>query len=322
MQACGCQCTCKSIAVSIMHVLFPCDPARMSRVEEDFARERVAAALVGFETCLYSHERLVEGDLDEAFRGVASCGNSLNPILLRGWMVPGEVYSQLYSALALRGYFLVTAPSAYEGTHYLPLAYCNIEPYTARSTWMAGDNPELAWECYQEFAHEDALIKDWVKSAKHRWKDACYIPAGATRERFIEIFSAFRKARGDQFNRGVVIRRFHPFLQRGSDIRGLPIIEEYRLFFWKGELIAATESVTGATPLRDLAQWQAIARKFENPFMTIDIALQTDGRWLVVEVGDGGVSGLPMGVDETRFYASLWNPIHDSPASAPGSLDE
>lgn len=63
-----------------------------------------------------------------------------------------------------------------------------------------------------------------------------------------------------------------------------------------------------------LALWQDLAKRFESPFITMDIALQADGSWFVVEVGDAGVSGLPMGVDELRFYAALWNHVVGEPA--------
>lgn len=50
-----------------------------------------------------------------------------------------------------------------------------------------------------------------------------------------------------------------------------------------------------------------ISSRFSSPFITIDEAYLTDGTWKIVEVGDGGVSGLPMGLDPERFYGSLWN---------------
>jgi hypothetical protein len=297
-----------------MHILFPGDPIQRSRCDPDFCRELEHAALAGFTALLYSHEALMEGDVDEALGGIryTDCV-SQRPVLLRGWMIPGEVYTLLYEALITRGYCFFVNPVAYEEAHYLPFAIRHLGEHTARSAWMEGDDPEAAWEMYQPFAEEAAIIKDWVKSAKHRWKEACYIPAGTGKDRFLEIFSAFRSARGGQFNRGVVIRRFHQVVKRGSDIRGFPVNEEYRLFFWRGQLVAHTPSVTGADPLEKLALWRDLAMRFASPFITMDIALQTDGSWFVVEVGDGGVSGLPMGVEELRFYAALWNHASSEP---------
>ena len=137
-------------------------------------------------------------------------------VLVRGWMVPGETYRLLHEGLTARGYHPMTSPEAYDEAHYLPLAYRITEGHTSRSEWIEGDDAEAAWELYQGFRGKDAIIKDWVKSAKSRWKDGCYIPAGTTRERFAEIFRVFRGERGKLFNRGVVLREFLPLVERGS----------------------------------------------------------------------------------------------------------
>lgn len=55
----------------------------------------------------------------------------------------------------------------------------------------------------------------------------------------------------------------------------------------------------------DLPRWKRIARRFTSPCVSIDVARLTDGAWTVVEIGDGGVSGLPAGLDLAEFYASL-----------------
>jgi hypothetical protein len=64
--------------------------------------------------------------------------------------------------------------------------------------------------------------------------------------------------------------------------------------------------------LDELGRWETIAAKFSSRFITIDVALLVDGTWKIVEVGDGGVSGLPMGLDPAKFYASLWNRLAEN----------
>jgi len=59
--------------------------------------------------------------------------------------------------------------------------------------------------------------------------------------------------------------------------------------------------------MNQLGRWEQIARKFKSPFISVDVAQLIDGSWIVVEVGDGGVSGLPMGLDPMLFYANLQN---------------
>lgn len=215
------------------------------------------------------------------------------------------LYEQLARAAQAKGYRLVTDPDQYAEAHYLPNAYAHIADETAESVWCGGRDANDAWACYSRISAGDCLIKDFVKSAKHRWHEACFIPAHTSRERFDEIFSAFLRARGNLFEKGVVFRRFHPLIELGRDLRGQPVNEEYRLFFWDGNLLAAAPSVRLPSPLDCLARWQRLARRFKSRFISLDVARAQDRDWLVIEVGDGGVSGIPdsMGVDE--FYRQL-----------------
>jgi len=286
-------------------ILFPHEPFSPGTIDSEFAGECGAARSIGFPTGFYDHETLEAGQPREALNRLPRA-EFPQRLILRGWMIPGNEYAALFDELTRKGYTPQTPPEAYEQAHYLPFAYPLTEDHTPRSAWIEGDDPEAAWALYQEFCESDTIIKDWVKSAKSRWKDGCFLPAGTTKERFAEIFAVFREERGKLFNRGVVLREFMPIVERGSDIRGLPIVEETRLFFWHGKLLVRPDA-RNPSPLDELIRWETIAKRFRSPFITIDVAFLTDGCWKIVEVGDGGVSGLPMGLEPERFFAALWN---------------
>jgi hypothetical protein len=38
----------------------------------------------------------------------------------------------------------------------------------------------------------------------------------------------------------------------------------------------------------------------------MDVARQEDGKWTIIEVGDGGVTGLPFSIEPEKFYGELW----------------
>ncbi len=286
-------------------ILFPHQPFSPREIDTEFTSEFESARSVGFDISLYDHEAI---EKHEICRGLKNTNPKYpnQPLILRGWMLPGEAYAKLYQGLVKKGFNPITKPDQYEQAHYIPLAYPQTKGHTPKTAWIEGDDPQQAWNLYQEFNSKEAIIKDWVKSAKSRWKDACYIPAHTQKERFLEIFQNFRSERSKLFNRGVVLREFIPIVERGSDIRGLPIIEETRLFFWHGKLVVPPQAKS-PSPLDEIERWQMIANRFQSKFMTIDVALLTDGTWKIVEVGDGGVSGLPVSLDPERFYASLWN---------------
>jgi hypothetical protein len=49
-----------------------------------------------------------------------------------------------------------------------------------------------------------AIVKDYVKSAKHRWAEACYIPDTRDEARAVEVIRAFLDEQGGDLNGGVV----------------------------------------------------------------------------------------------------------------------
>lgn len=286
-----------------MTILFPNHPLKARLPDPDYEVEFTAAKEAGFACELYNLESLREGDLESALRVCEP--EPRTTMLHRGWMMSDTLYQALYEGISRKGACLVTSPTDYAEAHYLPNAYRHIEDETAKSVWMTGRDMDEAWRLYEAVNSTDVIVKDWVKSAKHRWREACFIPAQTERRPFEEIMRAFLQARGNLFEKGIVFRRFHSLVELDEDLRGQPVHEEYRLFFWTGELLVTTPAVRAEGPLECLARWQAIARKFKAKFLTIDVARQNDGSWLIIEVGDGGVSGLPTSIEPEAFYRSL-----------------
>ncbi len=282
-------------------ILFPHQPFQPAEIDACFADEFRAAQRAGFATAFYSHEALASGDAKAAFRFDSARELPVSTIF-RGWMMSGENYADAHQVLKNREFVPCVSPSSYEEAHYLPFAYPLLQGDTARSEWILGDNADAAWQMYSRFRQNDCVIKDWVKSAKNRWKDACFIPAGCGEERFREIYGTFRQERGSLFNRGVVLREYLPLSTNGEDLCGMPIAQETRLFFWCGEILVLPDDES----LQHRDRWEKIARRFSSPFITMDVGRLTDGSWKIIEVGDGGVSGLPAGLEPQRFYQSLW----------------
>src|SRR6478672_7624287 len=55
-------------------------------------------------------------------------------------------------------------------------------------------------------------------------------------------------------------------------------------------------------PLEDFT---ALAKTIPSHFFTMDVALRTTGDWIIIELGDGQVSGLPDQADVKDFYRHL-----------------
>ena len=92
-------------------------------------------------------------------------------------MTTGQ-YAALFDALADRRVTLVNTPEQYEHCHYLPRWYKKLAGHTPRSVWtQAGDTslPRLM-ALLKDFGDHPVIVKDYVKSRKHEWLDACFIP--------------------------------------------------------------------------------------------------------------------------------------------------
>ena len=142
-------------------------------------------------------------------------------------------------------------------------------------------------------------------SCRRCFRGACFLPAHTARQRFDEILANFREARGPLFEKGLVFREFVPLRRLGEDMRGMPVHEEYRLFCWRGRVFAHPPFPVASEWERQRPIWESIAGRFAGPFVTLDVARREEGGWIVVEAGDGGVSGLPLSIDPDDFYRRL-----------------
>ncbi|MCE9668011.1 ATP-grasp domain-containing protein [Myxococcus stipitatus] len=269
---------------------------------DTFDVEADAAEALGLDTYQVDLAALLSGQLARALEAVPEHG-ALR-LLYRGWMLTEEEYATLDEALRERGHRLFTSPEQYAAAHYLPNWYPRLAPYTARSVWTEGTDADEAWRAARALGSPPWLIKDHVKSAKERWSEACYVPAGATREDFARICAALVEERGERFERGLVVRRYLPLKVFGRTPTG-PAHLEFRLFFGRGRLLAAEPYHEFDVEVPDFTAFEPLGRRVDSPFFTLDVAMLEDGGWAVVEVNDGGVSGLPPGLDPRLLFEAL-----------------
>jgi len=88
----------------------------------------------------------------------------------------------------------------------------------------------------------------------------------------------------------------------------MPLTLEYRLFFLDGRLLLCAEyweegDYRGEGPA--VERFAALAAKVRSRLFTVDVARRRGGDWLVVELGDGQVAGMPENADVEEFYQSL-----------------
>lgn len=295
-----------------MRLIFCSDPLDPRKPDAAYEAEVAAAQRLRLEYALISFECLVnESDPLRAVRRVPE--RSAEELgVFRGWMLRPEQYGQLYDALAGRGVRLINDPEAYGHCHFLPESYPVIEHYTPRSVWLrtgAEVSIDAIMELLRPFGSAPVIVKDFVKSQKHYWQEACFIPSASDRETVERVVRRFLELQGEDLSEGLVFREFVEFEPLARHSRsGMPLTQEYRIFVLDGEPIFSLEYwEEGEYPETALPPdlFTEAARAVRSRFFTMDVAKRRGGDWMIVELGDAQVAGPPEHADVMGFYRAL-----------------
>jgi hypothetical protein len=293
-----------------MGIIF-CDNLIDRKVDPDFEEEYKSATGQGFQVRLISFEDLNDLNITKSISRIRE-QEKLELAIYRGWMIQPDKYELLYQGLLKKKIKLINSPEEYKTCHYLPSSYEFIKESTPITNWteLKGSvDFEKVFELTANFKDDPIIVKDYVKSQKHNWTEACFIPKASDRDSVKKIVSKFIDLQGDGLNVGLVFRKFEEleFLINHSKSK-MPLTKEFRLFFLNGQVIQIfnywDEGDYGDTK-PDLTKFVDIGRKVKSNFFTMDIAKKKNGDWIIMELGDGQVSGLPDNADKNNFYRAV-----------------
>ena len=119
----------------------------------------------------------------------------------------------------------------------------------------------------------------------------------------------FIERQGTELVGGLVMREFIELKSLGEHPKShTPIFEEYRVFYLNNVLLMIinywTEEKITLSP-KDKKLIQLAGKQISSNFCTIDFARKANGQLIIMEMGDGQVSGL-QDYDEDAFYELLW----------------
>lgn len=297
-----------------MKIIFCSDPLYPNRPDTSYEDEVQATQAVGLEYDLLNFEELtMEKDAVSALRRVQSNGTP-ELAIYRGWMLRPPAYEQLYHTLQERGVHLINSPSAYQHCHFLPESYTAIAEHTPDSVWFPLPECLDLERVMQElvaFGDKPLILKDYVKSRKHEWAEACYISSASDREEVGRVIRRFLELQGDAISVGLVFREYVPLQSIGTHSKsGMPLTKEFRLFFFDAQLLHSSEYWTEGNYSGDkppVEMFQSVAQEVQSRFFTMDVAQGIDGTWIIIELGDAQVAGLPNQNDSNHFYQVLRN---------------
>jgi len=300
-----------------MKIIFCEDPLDQKRVDSMYQNEAENIRKLDIDYHLIDFESLVAGSSNNAIRHIPK-NDTLENAIYRGWMLKPFQYKQIYESLLGRNIRLINTPEMYRHCHYLPESYSIITDFTPKSIWLKQEDSFFMDDIYtalKVFGSKPVILKDYVKSQKHYWNEACYIASATDQNKIANTVARFLDLQGDDLNEGLVFREFIQFQPlTGHSQSGMPLTEEYRIFVMDGHPIFQTRYWSEgdySDSLLEMADFMMVMQKVKSRFFTMDIARTVDGDWMIVELGDGQVAGLPDHVDVESFYLALlenWNP--------------
>lgn len=275
-------------------LLVPSDPAAPARPDPHFFDEAEAARALGIAVAVVDHDLLGRAGCEtDGVRRVPA-----GTALYRGWMLAGERYAAFARALTARGATLRTDAAAYRRAHELPGWYAALAAHTPASLWTDGASLAELRACCARLGAGPAVLRDFVKSAKYEWAEACFIPDVADAVAVERVARRLVELRGDDFAGGFVLRRFERF--RGAEVRSWWVDGECRL------LTAHPDTPDALPPPElDVALFAPAMVALASPFATLDLAQNADGQWRVIEAGDGQVSDRPTSLPAASFLAAI-----------------
>ncbi len=221
-------------------------------------------------------------------------------------------YSELEKELALKKSVLV---NSYEQHRYIADItnwYEDVKDFT----------PETFTE-WSNLADGKWIVKGKTHSRKHQWKTHMFADG---REQLMEVI---KKLMDDLTisQDGLVVRKYVPLKRLDTAINDLPIVNEYRLFFYKENYVTGgfywsnyysdlRDKYPLEAPEEALKFAKQIAKivSLKTNFFVLDVAEKENGGWILIEINDGQQSGLSC-IEPDDLYKNLRKVIDENTVS-------
>lgn len=159
------------------------------------------------------------------------------------------------------------------------------------------------------------VVKGVTNSMKQEWNSKMFAKTEGDVPRIVSILN------GDSYlkSQDIVAREYASLKKLDEGINGIPITNEWRTFWivvdGKPNLLARGFYWQACHPeVEEFAEWNDKAMELATVgakkisdrinFFSIDLAQKIDGEWVIIEINDGGMSGL-CGCNPDEFYKNL-----------------
>lgn len=281
-------------------ILFPSEPFDKKNVDSAYLEEFNTCKLIGLKYHLFDYDEFIDsGKLLSDINIDDSC-----TLIYRGWMMKPDKYNEFYYKIIEKSngkVKLINNPTEYNNCHCFPNVYPLIVNYTPRMVMVGNHNVVPEYKSILRNINFDFFIKDHVKSIKTD-KGVERISKEITCVNLLHKVNDFVNERGNLFTGGIVLKEFVN-LKKYDDKTN-----EWRFFFMNGEFVCMIQNSNLKTyNCPDLGFVSEVYNKINHTsnFFTMDFAELDNGKWVLIETGDGQVSGLPSDYNPVGFYNNL-----------------
>lgn len=192
--------------------------------------------------------------------------------------------------------------------------YYDIEQYTFK-TWLRLEDVPFSYR------NNAFIVKGKTNSKKQQWATHMYA------DNFKQAVNVACELQKDSMisQQGIVIREYVPLETFEQGLNEMPMTNEWRLFYYKDKLLAHSYYWNEILDESNFYKVDNAKQEFKQKgmpfanevakiiaentnFFVIDIAKTVEGRWIVVEINDGQMSGLN-GVSALNLYVKLMGAI-------------
>lgn len=273
-------------------ILFPSDYFNRNKIDTELEQEYIAAKKAGFGVMLFDYSSWFESK-----KLVLNRDSDCDLILYRGWMMKPELYYDFEKQLKGLGYYLIVDSSSYKRLH----EFVNVYPIIRNDTAPMMKFPlhtrmdvKFLQDIFGRF-----MVKDYVKSVKGS-DFPVYFDSTITQSEFDRWMEKFYQYRGNLLTGGICIKKYLDLKKYDG------YTNEYRAFYYHNELMilmkSSNQSDACCNPPFELIHKYKI---LDSPFFTLDFAQLEDDSWIIIESGDGQVSGITDSSQTETFYRML-----------------
>ena len=249
------------------------------------------------------------GSLDELER---------DSVIYRGYMMKPEQYSTFHSTFYYNRYDLINTVQNYNHCHLLPNSACDLKQFMPTVVYAAivegvTTKEQVISSLYRivKRSEHDWILKDFVKSEKDI-PGLLIIEKEISEIDFSNKIDLFINERGKLFTSGICLRSFVDLreysVEHYEDAKMHKCFNEWRNWYFKGKLICSEQN----SNLKDVSSpsvefLNELGEKLysESNYFTIDVAEKANHGWVVLETGDGQVSGLAPNQNPSTLYENF-----------------